>query len=339
MSEISLNAYLSKIDALLSASEADEVIQHCRHILKTHPKNIAAQRALGRALLMIGRRDEARTAFRFVLGAIPDDMTAHLGMSEITEREQRPNEAIWHLERAYELRPNDPQLIALLRDLYQRHRGSQNTRLQLTAGAVARQYRRAGATAQAINALRDALERQPKRTDLRILLAQILWETGSAIEAGEEALEVVKMLPDCLEANRILAALWLSVDRPSDAGHYVNRVESLDPYGAVTLVQNETPPDEAFMLQELDYAVAAKREAVNARPDWLQDIGADNDPFATTEPTVDSNKQQEPDWTSAILARRTLAPDQTLTPTETPSNSESDLPDLSNFQALPHCFI
>ena len=48
---------------------------------------------------------------------------------------------------------------------------------------------------------------------------------------------MLKVLPDCLEANRIMAALWLSFDRPSDAQRYVNRLELVDPYLAVEVVQ------------------------------------------------------------------------------------------------------
>ena len=67
---------------------------------------------------MNGRWDEGREALRRVLSVIPDDYAAHLGLSEANERMDRADEAIWHLERALEQRPNDKDLIDALRGLY-----------------------------------------------------------------------------------------------------------------------------------------------------------------------------------------------------------------------------
>src|SRR5262245_9331155 len=122
MPEISLKEYLGKLNTLLSSSAADEVIHHCRHILQYYPKNVMAYRYLGRALVLNGRWEEGRDALRRVLSVIPDDYVAHLGLSEANERLSHPDEAIWHLERALEQRPNDKELIDALRGLYRRYR-------------------------------------------------------------------------------------------------------------------------------------------------------------------------------------------------------------------------
>ena len=127
---------------------------------------------------MNGRWDEGREALRRVLSVIPDDYAAHLGLSEANERMDRPDEAIWHLERALEQRPNDKELIDALRGLYRLHRNVENLKIQLTSAAVARQNVRSGDYTQAIDTLRSALTRMNERLDLKLLLAQILWQHG-----------------------------------------------------------------------------------------------------------------------------------------------------------------
>ena len=281
MPEISLKEYFAKLNNRLAANAADEVIYHCRHILQSYPKNVIAYRLLGRALVQNGRWDEGREALRRVLSVIPDDYAAHLGLSEANERMDRADEAIWHLERALEQRPNDKDVIEGLRALYRKYRHVENLKIQLTAVAVARQNLRGGNYTQAIDILRSALTRMNDRLDLKLLLAQILWQNGSEEEAAEIALEVLKVLPDCLEANKIMAKLWLSVERPSDAQRFVNHLELVDPYLAVELVQGYPPDDDVFSLDELDYVRSAQSEMASDRPDWLQQISAT--PTSTAE--------------------------------------------------------
>ncbi|HVU13364.1 MAG TPA: tetratricopeptide repeat protein, partial [Phototrophicaceae bacterium] len=332
MSEISLKEYFAKLNSLLSSNSADEVIHHCRHILQYFPKNVTAYRYLGRALVMNGRWEEGREALRRVLSVIPDDYFAHLGLSEANERMNRPDEAIWHLERAFEQRPNDKDLIDALRGLYRQYRHVDNLKVQLTSASVARQYLRSGAYTQAIDSLRSALTRMSERLDLKLLLAQILWQNGSEEEAAEIALEVLKVLPDCLEANKIMAQLWLSVGRPSDAQRFVNHLEGVDPYLAVELVQGNPPEDDVFQLEELDYVRTAQSELTSARPDWLTEISSGT-PTQPSEPAQSDSrnappKVEEPEWTnwaSAMLNKS--AP-------KTDKLSNNNVPTTERFAAI-----
>lgn len=313
MSETNLKEYSNRIQTLLSQNAADEVIHHCRHILLYYPKNVAVYRFLGRALVIIGRLEEAEAALRRVLSVIPDDFEAYALLGEVYERTQRCDDAIWHLERAFDQKPSDKTIIEALRVLYHRCRQTSQMKVQMTAGAVARQYVRAGDLDRAAEALRTALKNAPDRLDLQTLLAQILWKAGRREDAAEIALEVVEELPDCLAANHILAELWLSYDRPSDAQHYVNRVESVDPYLAVELVQGTLPDDETFRLEELDFHQSAHREAVAARPDWLKDVGEVHPP---AEPGSEADEWSS--WSSGMLAARSASPRP-----EPPVDSES----------------
>jgi tetratricopeptide (TPR) repeat protein len=325
MAEISLKEYLARVDTLLKEQASDEVIHHCRHILQYFPKNVAAYRALGVALADRSRWNDVAEVFRRVLSAFPDDETAHLGLSEAYERMGKYDDAIWHLERAFEQEPNNDTIINKLRELYLRHRQVEHPKVQLTAGAVARQYARNGLYDQAIDTLQQALERTPDRYDLRLLLAQMLWESGYRVDAAETALDVLRVLPDCLQANRILTELWLSEGRPSDAQRYLSRVEALDPYLALELAHGQPPPDDALRLQELDYERAAKRELTTAAPDWLGELGSsdagdwmasfkETSPAQTDTPTSDLLETALPDdWLADVSSPASVPPSEKRT--------------------------
>lgn len=319
MTDISLREYIVRLENRLAVNAADEVIQHCRHILTSYPKNIAVYRLLGRALLMNGRWDEAGAVFRRVLSVIPDDLDAHIGLSEIYDHQRKPDEAIWHAERAFEVNPNDGDLVERIRSLYRRFRSIDAHRVQLTLGAAARLEMRSGKLDHAIETLRNALDRMPDRVDLRLLLAQALWAIGDRVGAAENALDVVQILPDCLEANRILTQLWLDEDRPSDAQRYLNRLEALDPYSALEIARGETAPADAFRARELDPRLITPTAVVIDRPAWLQDIKPEYS-------AQDTTSEAESTYASGLLSskRRTgtgslqAPPAEAETPSEPP---------------------
>lgn len=325
MPEVNLKDYFNRLSNLIGESAADEVIHHCRHILQYYPKNVDVYRFLGRALVLIGRWDEAQAALRRVLSVIPDDFVANVALGEVFEATNRCDEAIWHLERALDIRPNDKTIIDVLRVLYHRCRQTDQQKIQMTASSVARQHLRSGSPEYAVETLRSALKQAPDRVDLKLLLAQTLSQTGQVEEAAENALDVLNLLPDCLVANRILAELWLSYDRPSDAQQYVNRVESVDPYLAVELVQGVPPEDDAFRVEELDYRRSAQTEVVSSRPDWLKDLVVNPTVDTPEEPAASTEADEWANWSSGMLSTSatSAAPDS--------QDEQDDLNWLSDF--------
>ncbi len=330
MADISLRDYLTKLDTLLKSGSAAEVILHCRHILQYFPKDAQAYRLLGQALVATSRWQEAGEVMRRVLSVFPDDREAHAGLSEVYRIEKRPDDAIWHLERAFEQTPNDPTILENLRELYRKYHKTEHGKVQLTAGAVARQYMRNGLYEQAIDTLQMARAASPERIDLPLLLAQTYWDRGQRVEAAETALEVLKVLPDCLVANTLLAAMWLTEARPSDAQRYIGRIESLDPYLALELAQGQDVPDNAFKLPELDYELAAQREINSQTPDWLGMTGS-SDMQAPAEDDIDIN--EVPDFFNDITANEDIMAKQSF---DVPLTSEdwgnipNDLPSVTD---------
>lgn len=173
---------------------------------------------------------------------------------------------------------------------------------------MARQALKTQSYVQAADTLRGALLRSAQRVDLRLLLAEVLWEAEFRLEAAELAMDVLEKLPDCLSANCIMAGLWLTEGRPTDAQRYINHLEFVDPYLAVELVTGEPVEDNAFRLEELDFRSAAKSAVVaEDNPDWLAGITTPTSGATTRtaefealahDPPADDQWDQ---WVSAML--------------------------------------
>src|SRR3990172_3964712 len=202
MAEATLRAYLKEIDDLIEREQLDEAIAHCRHILQVYPKHLDTYRLLGKAYLEAKRFGDAADIFQRVLSAVPDDFVAHVGMSIVREDEGKNDAAIWHMERAFEPTPANPAIQQELRRLIGRRDGLEPHKVRLTRGALARMYAHGDLFPQAIAELRSALQEDPDRPDLQVLLAQIYWRTNQRAEAAEVGQRILTSLPFCREAHR-----------------------------------------------------------------------------------------------------------------------------------------
>jgi len=304
INQINLRSYIRKLETLLQDEAAEEIILHARHILERYPKNGATYRVLGHALMQRNRWDEAEEVFRRLLGALPNDFVAHSALSNIYNELNRPDDAIWHLERAFDQQPNNRTVIQKLRELYATYRQRDLQRIQLTAGAVASQYLKNGLYDQAIDVLEQSLSRMPNRLDLRLLLARAQWFAGRQVDAAETALDILDQLPYCVTANRILTELWLAEERPSDAQRYLNRIQEVDPYLAMHLATGEPAKSDLFVLPELDYAMIASQQLSAFDPDWLENVGAEGEPDAVVSDGDDNA------WLETIVDDDAAAPPQ-----------------------------
>lgn len=283
---ITLRAYLDELGRMLEQEAPTEVISHCRYILQHFPQNVETYRLLGKALLQKGHQEhldehftEAAEVFRRVLAAVPNDYVAHLGLSETHDRNEELDRAIWHLERAYEQMPGNAALQDALRELYVKRDGEEHApaRIQLTRGALARQYMNGQLYDQAAAELQAALAQDAERVDLQVMLAEALWSGWHEVEAGEMAVRVLKRLPNCLAANRILAQLWLDNERPTDARPFLDRVEALDPYVAAYILQPGAENASYVELERLDYYRQSQTELLTETPSWVHDLDAELD--------------------------------------------------------------
>ncbi|MDW8300304.1 MAG: tetratricopeptide repeat protein, partial [Anaerolineae bacterium] len=331
MPRISLKQYLQDVSKLLANEARDEAIGHCKHILATFPKHLQTYRLLGQALFERGQLADAVDVFKRVLAAVPDDRDAHLYLCEIYASEQNYDAAIFHLERVWEQSPEDPALQEELKNLYAKRNGEPPATFQLTAPALARRYFNGKLYAEAVAELYPLLERHPERYDLRGLLAQALWREDRSEEAIEVALQILTALPDHLVANRLMAELWLLMQRPSDARPFIHRLQALDPYLAWKVVYGEDVPvpENAFLLERLDWR--AKSAALAMDVSGMGEIFSSLDSISLSESSAPAFDAPPKPPSGRLIKRQTGALPDWLAD-EQPAKPAFVMPDWSELE-------
>lgn len=278
MARISLRAYQRDIEELIETHQFDQAIAHCRHILRFYPKDVNTYRLLGKAYLESQRYGDASDIFIRVLSTIPDDFVSHVGMSIIREDEGNLDEAIWHMQRAFETQPANSAIQAELRRLHGRREGIEPPKIRLTRGALARMYLKGELYSQALAELRAELHEDPKRSDLQVVLAQAYYLAGQRVDAAEACSTLLKSLPFCLEANTLLADILSHSERAEAAQVYLKRVQALDPYSAHITAVAPTPDkvaESAVLLEKLDWRPGSQAMDTIQQPEWASSLGVD----------------------------------------------------------------
>lgn len=321
MARISLRAYNREIENLIDRGQIEEAIAHCKNILKQFPKHIDTYRLLGKALLESQRYAEAADILLRILSVFPDDFVSQLGMSIIREDEGNLDAAIWHMERAYEVQPFNRAVQDELRRLYGRRDGIEPPRIRLTRGALVRMYARGDLYPQAIAEIRSALQEDPTRIDLQILLARMYYLSGQKIEATEICSSVIDKLPYCYEANKILMDVLPETSRAEDARVFQQRVFSLDPYAAFVSPNAPTSaqvPEQTVMVEKVEWQPSMAEEE---SPGWARTIGVSWD--ETPQETL-------PDWLNTLSPETPPSPsvEQVDSFTSPQGQEEETIPDF-----------
>ena len=274
MTNVSLRIYNREIESLIEGGRIDEAIAHCQHILKTFPMSVETYQLLGKAFLEVRRFAYAADIFQRVLMALPDDFVAHVGMSIIRDDEGNVDDAIWHMERAFEIQPSNPAIQGELKRLYGRRDGIEPPKVRLTRDALANMYSQGELYNQAIVEIRSVMAEDANRADLQVMLARAYFRAGQKVEAAEMSMTLLKKYPYCLDALRILVDILPGTGRAEDAQIYRQRVEQLDPYSAFvkdSFFRSDQVADSVVTLERLEYQPSGKPEAV--QPEWASSLG------------------------------------------------------------------
>ncbi len=279
MADVTLRAYVKEIDNLIERDQLDEAIAHCRHILQTFPKHLETYRLLGKAYLEAKRFGDAADIFQRVLSAVPEDFVSHIGMAIVREDEGNLDAAIWHMERAFEANPANPAIRQELSRLIGRRDGLEPHKIRLTRGALARQYAQGELYPQAIAELRSALQEDPDRPDLEILLAKMYWKAEQYDPAKNLCKQIIDKLPYSFDANRIMASIYQVTNNPEKASEYHRRLAALDPYMAFVDSAASEPGEISASAVQIDHSDWIPGQplpkAESAEPDWVSSLGVD----------------------------------------------------------------
>jgi tetratricopeptide (TPR) repeat protein len=88
----------------------EEAVSVCRAGLAHHPGYLSARVTLSRALIELGKLDEAQTELDIVLTAAPDNLPANRALAEILQQRGQLAEALEQYRRALLLSKYDPTL-------------------------------------------------------------------------------------------------------------------------------------------------------------------------------------------------------------------------------------
>jgi hypothetical protein len=350
MVEVMLRDYCEEIEGLIDQGAFDAAISHCQHILKAYPKYLKAYSIIGKTALEKGDLDAAADLFSRVLSIDPEDFVARVGMSIASDKDGALDQAIWHMERAFELAPDNQAIVGELRRLYARRDGVEPEKVNLTQGALARLHARGNLYAQATNELNRLLQDNPNRVDLQVALAETLWRADRRIEAAETSLAILEKLPYCLKANLILGEIWTSSGREREGDVHLDRARLIDPenetaqevFGArsplrpaaakIERMDYIAPPvpeeQEPDWLQTLIEEGAAPPVADEAVPEWLKEVAASVGDEVADQIDADAvEAEQVPDWLQDAAATADLEAVDFVSTPEIPAVSESEMPD------------
>jgi tetratricopeptide (TPR) repeat protein len=286
VTSILLHEYVEQVDKLIDNDRLVEAIEHCRHILYSYPRHIDTYRMMGKALLEKQEYDAATDIFLRILGADPNDFISYVGLSIIFEEASQHDQALWHLERAYEIQPYNVAIQGELRKLYAVQTKTRLGIIPLTRGALARLYMEGELYQQAIAELQQILAEEPSRMDLQVLLAEALWRDDQRIDAEEVCLSILEELPNSIVLNAILAEIWLQTGRIPEAQKYLRRLQGLTQKTQKSLDKESIPGrsfalDGAFSLPEetiLNYLQTGSvlpDESDKPAGDWGEEVSFD----------------------------------------------------------------
>ena len=313
MVRVTLSEYHNQAREMINSGACDGALAICRHILKRYPKHIETYRLLGEACLENGELEEAADVFKRLLNADPENFVAYAGLGVIHEKKGTLREAIWHMERAFELAPNNETIRDALRRLRVKRDGTQPTRIKLNKAALARMYARGSQYRQAIEEFQSLLELDPNRMDTRIALAETLWRDARREEAARLAQEILETSPECLKAILLLGMIHLEKGHSRQAQETLAAARSLDPENrlARAFFGDQSPlPVQTVRIPRIREVSQAEPAPAEAEAHEL-----------TTAPAVDQEDEAAP----AAEERSTPPADEEPPPTEAMS-TEAELP-------------
>jgi hypothetical protein len=265
---------------------------------------------------------------------------ARVGLGIIQAAAGAQPEAIWQMERAYELAPNNAEVRRELQRLYPIRNGEEKPRLQLTRGSLGRLYARNGLYERAIAEFRSVLGENPESADIQTSLSEALWREGRRLEAVEVCLDLVQILPDCLKANLILGEIWVRGGHEAAGEEKLQVARALDPENLVAqeVMGSESPlPLEDVYILELEIAPETEEPTTTEADEAI-------DADITTEAElaeVESEREEPyaaaelPDWLLELPAEEGRPEgEMAAAPGEGPASLE-DVPDWLNALAVP----
>jgi tetratricopeptide (TPR) repeat protein len=118
MRTMDYDEYLEQGETLASEGLVEEALSRFEQALETAPENPEVIEAVGRALLNLGRLEEAEASFLDALELDPEWVAPRMGLAMVALSRDEPFKIVHHLERAIETDPGYPEAYVELGRYY-----------------------------------------------------------------------------------------------------------------------------------------------------------------------------------------------------------------------------
>ncbi len=267
---------------LLEASERafdekkyDLALGCAEEALLDDPENAAAEHERAAALVALSRFDDARVAYAHALALDPDDPEILVGAADLFLSHGGGHEAD-EIALAYARRGEKRA---------RRRRPDLVEQLELLQGMALNDL---GRSAEALEKLDSALEREPKDLDARYERGSALFELCRFAEAKVELSKVVHELPDDAFAQHELGLVLERLGEAREAHGHLARATQLDPKGFPPPVAVDRAEFERMVRAEIAALPSELRRDLGAVPVTVQetpelsDLTVDDPPLSPT---------------------------------------------------------
>ena len=197
------------------------------HVIGRYPRHASARLVRALAAEAAGELDQALEDLRFVTSAEPLNAPAVAAMARIFKRRDDDARAQDEARRVVELVPDvaDNESLESALDIL----GVDADALPMTPGVFARIHLRTGWPGTAERYARRALDDEPDRIDIRLTLAEALWQLNRLSLCEEQCTIIFDRANDCVRAAVMLAHVLAERGRMAEGQDLLGRAGEIDP--------------------------------------------------------------------------------------------------------------
>ncbi|MGQ9814010.1 MAG: hypothetical protein ACUVR3_02490 [Candidatus Roseilinea sp.] len=269
LNSLTLNAALNEAVEWLTAAEYAQAVARCDDLLSSYPDAVRVLSVRARALQALGETVRAAQDYARTLEITPVDQQSLSGLMRCQLRLNQRREAVITARQLLDYDASHVDAVRLVREAV----GDISA-----AGRVLRTRQRfaAGFVDQAIAEVRAMLNAAPDRTDLQVILAEMLWRAGLRVTTVELCQAILDAQPDCLNAHIILSDLWSQIGSTHMRAFHLKAAARLDPDFRETAAwlgdRSPVPVQDVPALIDLARHDAAASEDEAERSEWVDQL-------------------------------------------------------------------
>ena len=205
----------------------DRAVELAEHVIARYPRHASARLVRALKAEADGELDQALEDLRFVTSAEPLNARAAAATARIFKRRDDDARAQDEARRVVELVPDvsDNASLESALDIL----GVDADSLPMTAGVFARIHLRSGWPGSAERYARRALDEEPDRIDIRLTLAEALWQLNRLSQCEEQCTIIFDRANDCVRAAVMLAHVLAERGRMAEGQDLLGRAGEIDP--------------------------------------------------------------------------------------------------------------